>query len=469
MSDNGTSDDAPFFGPGALSSMMDAAAKAQQRWMKGMMGGDDVATALPPLFTEAAKQWQASMQRAADAASSDLAPIAQQTIERAAEGQASLLRVYQLAIEAWQEAMTAAHDGEEVPSVMARYAERASRQMREAVQVWNDATKEQQSSFGQMMTAMQGAENPLRVLLRAPQAGGDGAEAPAAAFLENVLKLFEIESVSERLLDAPALGLSREFNQEVAQGVKAFQEHQRAAVRYQTVVGSIASDAVQRFMTTLGERIQEGEAPETLRDLSTLWTEVADTTFIRAFRTDDYIDAQNDYLETALRLRKQQRVVLEEIQEAFDQPTRSEMEEVYQLLHRLRQENKQLKRDVSDLQDALADAHSSPAGASQDTPAQDEVDALRAEIDALREQVAALQSDVGSAEATSDATPDDLTAIDGIGPATQTKLRDAGLATFDALADATPSALRDALGDRQSARTSDDQIAAWQDAARMRV
>ena len=469
MSKNGTSfsDSSPN-----LSSFMNAFASAQKRWME-QLSTQDTVSAVPSVFSEAASQWQSALGDTMESFSGETEPIVKETLERMASGQSVLLQVYQMALEAWQEAAQAVQEGEDVQAAMTTYAERVDEQIRKSTTSWSQLAQDQQAMWQRFVDSMQGTGVPMGMLLSVPKVSrsDDGtAHTPVEAMFQSLHRLFEFETLAERLLDVPALGLSREFNEEVAQTFKAFQESQRASVRYQTVLNSIWSDTLRQFAQALGTRAQEGEPVETLRDVSTLWTKVADKTFIRAFRTEDYIEAQNDYLESSLRLRQQQQTLAETFQEALDQPTRSEMDEIYQLLNRLRRQNKMLKRDLA--------AVSNGAASGDDAALRDEVGALQQEVADLK---AALHAQVDEAAApvsgTSDKeavpeedaheedTHDDLTAIKGIGSATQEQLYDAGLTTYARLADASHDAICDALG----ADISADRLAAWQNAARKRA
>ena len=444
MTDNGASSESSS-GPGpSLAAWVEAMAKVQQQWLSAMLDHDDTSDAMAPLFAEAAQQWGSVLNRAGEAWSAEMGPTAVQVMDRFAHGQQALASVYQLVVQAWQEALANTGEGGDVAAVLEEYGERVDEQARKAVNVWSQTTQDTNALWQKYLDGLQQAGLPHSLFVgMAPgsaEASDRGADPAADAFFESLYKLFEFETLSERLLDAPALGLSREFTQDVAQGFKAFQEHQRAAVRYRSILASITSDAVQHFLRTLGTRIREGEGPQTLKELSKLWTRVADKTFVQAFRTDDYVDAQNDYLEASLRLRRQQRTIAEAFQRALDQPTRSELEEVYALLHRLRQENKELKREVAALQATTDDLS---AGQK----------ALQEEMDSLRRRAG--QTEVGGA-------PDDLTAVPGIGAARQATLHAAGITTYAQLADAEAERLREAFG----ASIREERLQKWKSAAR---
>lgn len=431
MVENGTSE----AGWDNAASMMGTLFETQQRWMKAAMG------AMPPgstpsgrpaaLGAQMARQWQQALMGSLGAWTDESEPVVQATIERMTSSQSALMELARLAIDAWQQISAQATDGNDLSEVIEEQAEDLDEEVRHVISAWSTATRDVQALWQQYAEHLQGAGLPFDVLLRMPgmmQGPAPGErETPLRTLFDQMYKTVEAEHIMERLLDTPGLGLSREFNEKVQRGFKAFQAYQRAAVRYQSIVASIWAQALQRFLYQVGERVKAGDDLDGLRDLTTIWTKAADEVFITAFRSDDYIDAQGDLLSAAMRFRTQRRAILEEYQEALDQPTRSELDEVYELLYRLRKENKALRRDLDALRDAVNTLRADPAAPA---PA-----------------------------------PDDLTVIKGIGATTAERLRAAGLGRFATLAAAAPSAVRAAL----RRPIGDDEIARWQQAARQQT
>jgi class III poly(R)-hydroxyalkanoic acid synthase PhaE subunit len=426
MSTNGTSSSESS----QAASMMDAVVNAQQRWMKTMasMAGGDMASSS---VTRLARQWNEALVGSMGAWTDESEPVMQATMERMAHSQSAMMELFQLAVDAWKQIGDQSVDRDDLPRTIEEHVEGFDEQVRHAISTWSTATQDVQAMWQQFGEAMQGAGLPFDVLRRMPGMMSGPAEGeketPLRALFDQMYKATEVEHFMERMLDSPGIGLSREFNEKVQRGFKAFQEYQRASVRYQSIVANIWTQALQRFVYQVGERVQAGEELDGLRDLTTIWTQAADDVFITAFRSDDYLDAQSDLLSAAMRFRTRRRDILEEYQQAIDQPTRSELDEVHELLYRLRKENKALRK---------------------------ELDALKREVGSLREEQDPAMD-----------TADDLTVIKGIGAATAEQLRDAGFSTYAALASATPKAVRDALG----RPIGDDQINAWKQAARQRA
>jgi class III poly(R)-hydroxyalkanoic acid synthase PhaE subunit len=400
---------------------------AQQQWMKAMTSSLSGGTEASAPFARLMTQWNEAVMGSLNRGAEDAEPAMKATMERMAQSQSAMMELFQLAAKAWTRISQQAGQGDDLSRVIEEQVEGLDEQVRRAIGTWSTATQDMQSMWQQYADTLQGAGLPFDVLRQMPgmMSGlteGD-QETPLRTLFDQMYKATEVEHFMERMLDSPGLGLSREFNEKVQRGFKAFQEYQRASTRYQSIVATIWTQALQRFLYEVGERVQSGEELDGLRDLTTIWTKAADDVFITAFRSDDYLDAQRDMLSAAMRFRVRRRDILEEYQQALDQPTRSELDEVHELLYRLRKENK----------------------------------ALRKELDALREDVDTLQNAPDAP-----APSDDLTTINGIGAATAEQLRDAGFGTFAALADATPSAVRSTLG----RPIGDNQIQAWKRAAK---
>jgi predicted flap endonuclease-1-like 5' DNA nuclease len=105
-----------------------------------------------------------------------------------------------------------------------------------------------------------------------------------------------------------------------------------------------------------------------------------------------------------------------------------------------------------------------PTEAEPEAPTEAEPE-VESELEAAAEPDAEPEPDAAQVESSAEEppdAPDDLTAIKGIGSATQEQLYAAGLTTYQQLADASGDAICEALG----ADISADRLNAWRDSAR---
>ena len=86
--------------------------------------------------------------------------------------------------------------------------------------------------------------------------------------------------------------------------------------------------------------------------------------FLEAFRTERYTLAQGKFLNANMEYRISQRRIMEEYMEAFDMPTRSEIDEAHRRIYELRKEVKGLKKQLNELQ-AAGETAAKPAPSSK--------------------------------------------------------------------------------------------------------
>ncbi|MEM8601406.1 MAG: poly(R)-hydroxyalkanoic acid synthase subunit PhaE [Bacteroidota bacterium] len=380
----------------------------------------------PDMLRDLGAQWKHATERMLAAWSEQTAPIAQQTAERAAERAKTMAGVATGFAQAWQTMAKSVAAGSDLSQTTARFNEAVRTQVETmtatTMEAANDLQTVAQRFFGEMQAAAPGTPwaamtMPFESVSDWAQAEGiEAGEVPVAALFEQMVGTFDRSF--GRVLNSPGLGLTREFNEEIAQAIAAYQGYLREQARYQTLMGGLFTTSVERFTQALGKKAQDGEPVDGLRALTRLWTAEADAVFTDAFREPAYIEQQNKLVAATMRYRKQRRAVAELFQQMNDQPTRSEVDEAFKLLHGARKEIKALRREVATLKKQFGDAPAAkpaPKKPAAKKPAP---------------------------------KPDDLTTINGIGAVRAKKLAQAGYSTFADLAAATPAALTPVIGNR---------------------
>jgi class III poly(R)-hydroxyalkanoic acid synthase PhaE subunit len=195
---------------------------------------------------------------------------------------------------------------------------------------------------------------------RAPSLWGRAVTGDSAA-------LFELTDVYQaaykqtlgRLATSPNLGMTREFNARLMEGFDAFTAVTLAGAEYQAIVAETWEVAFKQFGEDLAALAEKGEKIENVRDLVTLWTRGAENVFLEAFRTERYTLAQGKFLNANMQFRISQRRIMEKYMEAFDMPTRSEVDEAHRRIYELRKEVKALKKQLKGMQ-ASAESEAKP-------------------------------------------------------------------------------------------------------------
>ncbi len=160
------------------------------------------------------------------------------------------------------------------------------------------------------------------------------------------------EHTGGRLLESPSLGMTREFEEELLGGFDAWIDYRRAVAEYQLIVGEAWADASAAVFEALKARAEAGKPISSLRELTTLWTTVTDASMEEAFRSEPYAAAQGRMLNAAMRYRQAERAVVETFLKTTDIASRSELDEAFREIYRLRGELRALRGEMAALKAA---------------------------------------------------------------------------------------------------------------------
>jgi class III poly(R)-hydroxyalkanoic acid synthase PhaE subunit len=204
---------------------------------------------------------------------------------------------------------------------------------------WGPLLKPWMASMNQMMSGHFG-EGLL--------GGSSGLNKLLSFEADGFSRLFDLEASREmafdRLSDIPLLGSSREQNAKILRMFDAFVDLQKVNAKYRVVIAKAMEQAVEETMAKLAEMAQKGEKIDAVKDLTTLWLNVADGVFTKMYAAEDYVTLQHEMSAAGMRFRIQQREVVEMVLKTLDMPTRTELDDAYRSLYELRKEVKALKK-----------------------------------------------------------------------------------------------------------------------------
>lgn len=355
MSENDWSEQAA----GMMGSWMEAQRSMWQAWMDMTSRSSNRET---PTFADIADEWQRLAMQAVQAWGAAADPIASSTAEQFIAAQGVALRFLNFSARAWETAAPKIKSGEDwqkaMEDVMEKFRQRwinlpadAEAMSQDMESMWK-LYMDQWRAFGQPWES---------VWTRGPGLWGRAVTGDSAA-------LFELTDVYQkaynqtlgRLAASPNLGIAREFNARLMEGFDAFTALSLAGAEYQAVVAETWEAAFKQFGEDLAALAEKGEKIENVRDLVTLWTRGAENIFLEAFRTERYTLAQGKFLNANMQYRISQRRIMEKYMEAFDMPTRSEVDEAHRRIYELRKEVKALKKQLNQMQ-AQGESEAKPA------------------------------------------------------------------------------------------------------------
>jgi len=343
---------------GMVYSWMDAQRLMWQAWM------DLASKASPkePTFSDMADEWQKLTMQSVQAWGSAVDPIIRSTAEQFISAQGNALRFLNLAARAWEVAAPKMESGEDWQKALTDALDEFRKRWVNLPAEMAAMTQDIESMWKLYLDQWRAFGQPWETVgLRAPSLWGRMLAGDSAA-------LFELTDVYQaayqqtlgRLATSPNLGMTREFNARLMEGFDSFTALNVANAEFLVVVAEIWEAAFKQFGEDLVELTEEGGKIENVRDLVTFWTRGAENVFLEAFRTERYTLAQGKLLNANMQYRLSQRRIVEKYLEAFDLPTRAEVDEAHRRIYELKKEVKALKKQMEELKSPRAKRSKTP-------------------------------------------------------------------------------------------------------------
>lgn len=156
-------------------------------------------------------------------------------------------------------------------------------------------------------------------------------------------------------MQTPSLGLPREFNGKIMQGFEAWKNLYKASIDYQVILGNIQFKSFEALMKKLVSLSEKGKTVKDWREFQTIWSEVADDVFEKAFFDEANLKIRGNFLNALNCYRIQQQELMEISMKMMNLPLRSEVDEIHKTIYELRKEIKHLKKLV-----AKSEEHNQP-------------------------------------------------------------------------------------------------------------
>jgi class III poly(R)-hydroxyalkanoic acid synthase PhaE subunit len=149
------------------------------------------------------------------------------------------------------------------------------------------------------------------------------------------------------VLQSPNLGYAREFNNKLLKGFDAWINFSKASFDYQVMLLDVWLKAFEELLRELASSDDKGKTVQDWQQLLQVWSRVFDREFAQSFRSEDAIEVQGNFLNSALTYKLYQQQLMEVFLKMYDLPTRSEMDEIHRSIYELRKEIKSLKKTLA--------------------------------------------------------------------------------------------------------------------------
>jgi len=182
--------------------------------------------------------------------------------------------------------------------------------------------------------------------LRQSLEGGSGVVGGYVGALIELSNLYwnMYEKTFGSVLQSPSLGYSREFNNKLLKSFDAWINFSKANFDYQIVLLDVWLKAFDELTRKLASSEEKGETVQNWQQFLQVWSSVFDGVFAQRFRSQDALEVQGNFLNSAMTYRLYQQQLMEVFLKMYDLPTRSEVDEIHHGIYELRKEIKRLKK-----------------------------------------------------------------------------------------------------------------------------
>ena len=158
------------------------------------------------------------------------------------------------------------------------------------------------------------------------------------------------ETTFGSVLQSPSLGYTREFNNKLFKSFDAWINFSKASVDYQLVLVDVWLKAYEELTRELASSKEKDETIQNWQQFLQVWSRVFDRVFAQTFRSEDALEIQGKFLNSAMTYRLHQQQLMEVFLKMNDLPSRSEVDEIHRSIYELRKEIKSLKKSLAQSQ-----------------------------------------------------------------------------------------------------------------------
>ncbi len=190
-------------------------------------------------------------------------------------------------------------------------------------------------------------ETQQKILDRASRMG-DYVDADTFAHLdENFFETWTgiYEKEIQRYLKIPKLGLVREYQERVSDSVDAYNRFQVTLNEFLRILAVPVSRSFVVLQEQVAELADKGELPEDGRAYYDMWIKVLEGHYMTLFQTPEYTDILGKTLNSLTEFKSTRNAVIEDMINGLPIPTRSEIDSLYQEIHRLKRRLRALEKN----------------------------------------------------------------------------------------------------------------------------
>ena len=158
----------------------------------------------------------------------------------------------------------------------------------------------------------------------------------------------EMSEAIEKMAQGPRLADVWDIDRKMALVFGAWMDMRQKLASYNAVTATPWTEATKRFMDAMSAATDNGnKPPPEWREAFAKWSEISNEELIRNQRSDGFLRAQKELLQSGLKLRSRQDEVAEAAAAIFGMPGRKDFDEVTRQLTELRREVRSLSHQLN--------------------------------------------------------------------------------------------------------------------------
>lgn len=173
----------------------------------------------------------------------------------------------------------------------------------------------------------------------------------------------------ERFLTMPAVGYSREAQDQYQKLARLLLEYAEAFQQYNVGLARVGMRSIEGFRKKVNDAGKDGPV-DSLRKLYDLWIDASEEVYGEYATSEEYTRLYGRMVNAMMAAKQQSALLVDEVLEAMNIPTRNELNTVHRRVHDLRRENHALRAELAQIRELLESKGSkaAPAAAPKPTP-----------------------------------------------------------------------------------------------------
>ncbi len=162
----------------------------------------------------------------------------------------------------------------------------------------------------------------------------------------------ELKDKRDRLLSIPGIGYTRELQEQYQQLWRRVADYVEALQNYDLAFVRLGRRSIENFRKRLDAAA--ARAPiDSLRQLYDLWVDACEEVYVEYVLSDEYAALYGRLVNALSAVKQQSSVLLDDMLEGMNLPTRREIDTMHRRIHETRRENRTLRADLERLNERL--------------------------------------------------------------------------------------------------------------------